>query len=187
MHNMIRKTSERLNFPVWWVEAVAIEYTNCREFGVGRNGIWSINFDLVKESELEDALQKHNTVISADIIYHNVRPEVMINRILDNGSSPPITKDNGSAIVEGLASENWYPFRLNDINMVDPNQKIGSYFHVYEDGELWQWKFADFVEVEGSDYVKYISEDIDLEVFNEQHVKYEKLCNDVKIEKLNKR
>lgn len=119
MHNMIKKISKRLNFPKWWVEAVAIEYTNCREFGVGRDGIWRIDLDLVKESELEDALQKHNIVISADIIYHNVRPEVMINRFLDNGSSPPLTKDNGSAIVDGLASENWYPFRINDINMVD--------------------------------------------------------------------
>lgn len=186
MYNVIKKTSKRLNFPEWWVEAVAIEYTNCREFGVGRDSIWSINFDLVKESELEDALQKYNTVISADIIYHNVRPEVIVNRFLDNGSSPPLTNDNGSAIVEGLASENWCPFRFNDINMVDPKQKIGSYFHVYEDGELWQWKFADFVDVEGSDYGKFISEDINLEVFYKQHVKYMQLCNDVKIEKLNK-
>lgn len=51
---------------------------------------------------------------------------------------------------------------------------------------MWQWKFADFVEVEGSDYGKFISEDIDLEVFYEQHVKYMQLCNDIKIEKLNK-
>ncbi|PYG89578.1 hypothetical protein LY28_00798 [Ruminiclostridium sufflavum DSM 19573] len=37
---------------------MAIEYTDCREYGVGNDGIWKIDFDRVQEKELDLNLRK---------------------------------------------------------------------------------------------------------------------------------
>jgi hypothetical protein len=175
-----------MNLPVWWVEAIAIEYTDCREYGVGDNGIWKINLERVQENELEDALINHKTVISGCILFHNVRHEVVRTRMIESlvsGVPAALTTDCNSGIVEGQASDYYFPFSSNGIDIVDPKQELDQYFHVYENGELWQWKFADFTSVEGRNYGKFVSEYVSLEKFDEKYEKYHELWNEKHINK----
>lgn len=177
MYSNIDKLSEKMKFPKWWVEAIAIEYVDCREYGVGNDGIWKINFDKVQEKELEDALQ-NKIVISGCIISHNARQEVLRTRMLEalvSNVPTQLTDDGNSAIVEGLASRYYFPLCFNGIDIVDPKQNLSNYFQVYENGELWQWKFADFISVEGRNYGKFTSNYVSLESFDEQYEKYQKL------------
>lgn len=185
--SVVDKLSKKMSLPKWWVEAIAIEYTDCREYGVGNDGIWKINFNRVQEKELEDALLNHKTVISGNIIFHNIRQEVIRTRMLEmliSGVPAPLTVDSNSGIVEGLASEYYTPFSFNGIDIVDPKQNLSNYFQVYENGELWQWKFADFISVEDRNYGKFVSDYVSLEDFDEQHKKYQELWNEKHTKKI---
>ena len=179
--NIIEKLSKQMNLPYWWVEAIAIEYTECREYGVGDDGIWKFNFDIIKEKDLEDALKNHKIIISSCIVFHNITKEVLRTRMLEglfSGVASPLTTDSSSGVVEGLASESYIPYFFNSIDIVDPKQNLNSYFLVYENDELWQWKFADFIAVEDRNYGKYISNYVSLEDFDRQHDLYIELYNE---------
>lgn len=180
MCDVINKLSKEMNLPNWWVEAIAIEYTDCREFGVGHDGLWRFNFNKVKEDDLINALINNKTVISSCFLIHNINKEVFNTRMLESlvSSVPsPLTSDSNSIIVEGLASAFCFPCFFNNIEIVDPKQALNSYFLVCEDGEIWQWRFADLVPLEGSNYVKYVSDYLYLDEFDKQNEKYKELWN----------
>lgn len=176
--NIIDKLSKQMKLPYWWVEAIAIEYTECREYGVGDEGIWEFNFEKIKEKDLEDALKNHKIVISSCTIFHNIRDEVLKTRMMEglvSGLVVPLTTDISSCIVDGLASDFYIPFYFNPIELVDPKQHLNEYFLVYENNELWQWKFADIVAVEDRNYHKHISNHVDLEEFDKKYDIYKEL------------
>jgi hypothetical protein len=44
MHELIERVAQKMKLPHWWIEAVAIEYTECREYAT-LNEIWTFNFN----------------------------------------------------------------------------------------------------------------------------------------------
>ena len=51
MYKIIQTVAQKVKLPYWWVEAIAIEYTECREYATG-NEIWAFNFDKLSEYDL---------------------------------------------------------------------------------------------------------------------------------------
>ena len=59
----------------------------------------------------------------------------------------------------------------------DPKLNFSRYFQVLHDGQLWQWRIAEFVSVEGRNYGKWVSDDIDLEPLDQIHPRLAQLRN----------
>ena len=86
-------------------------------------------------------------------------------------SSVPVAAaiSKGYLIAERLVSAHHQVFIGNPIRVWDPKLSFSSHFQVLEDGQLWQWKIADFVSVQGRSYAKWVSEEINLESLDEVH------------------
>ncbi|NOR77210.1 MAG: hypothetical protein GQ523_01985, partial [Methanophagales archaeon] len=48
MHKIIEVVAQKMELPCWWIEAIAIEYTECREYAT-RDEIWAFNSDKLSE------------------------------------------------------------------------------------------------------------------------------------------
>ncbi len=180
-NKIIENVAQKLDLPYWWVEAIAVEYTECREYVIDKK-IWSFNFDKLSEKELEEAVLSHKVVTFCTLI-HNVRKDVyssrMLERMISDISSVPISEEYSDTIVEGMASDYHFPILFNTIDIWDPKLDFSSYFQVFDDGKFWQWHIADFVKVEGRNYGKWISSEIDLESLDQIHDKLALLQNNI--------
>lgn len=106
MHKLISSVANKMSLPTWWVEAIAIEYTDCRDFAT-RNEIWTFNFDRVSPQMLENAVRSHAVVVR-EPIWHNVSRAVLGHRTIERlagGIPVPLSKENGDAIAEGAYIE----------------------------------------------------------------------------------
>ena len=81
MHKTIARVARNISLPPWWVEAVAVEYMDCRDFAT-RNEIWTFNFDRVSPQALEDAVNSHRIVVR-EPVWHNVHPAVLGHRTIE--------------------------------------------------------------------------------------------------------
>ncbi len=156
-----------MKLPYWWVEAIAVEYTACREFAT-RDEIWTFNFDKLTESDLIKALETHRVVIYFPLV-HNVLPDVFGARTLErmfSGIPVGLCAEHNDAIPEGLVSDRHFPFYLNPLDIWDTKLSLLDHFQVYDDGKFWQWRFAKFVVAEGHNYGKTLSDEVDLEAFD---------------------
>ena len=178
--NIIGSVAEKMNLPYWWVEAIAVEYTACREFAT-RNEIWTFNFDKLTESDLRNALKTHRVVVYFPLV-HNVRTSVFSARVFEGiFSRVPVDlcAEQDDLIPEGLVSDYHFPWQLNPLDIWDTKLSIFDHFQVYDDGKYWQWRFAKFVGVEGRHYGRTVSDEIDLEAFDLVHDKLAALRNPV--------
>jgi len=169
-----------MGLPEWWVEAIAIEYTDCRDFAT-RDEIWTFNFDHVSQGELEEAVRSRHIVVYG-IIYHNIHIDVFRHRLIEGlagGIPVPLVKEPDDAVVEGPISDYHFPFLGNPIDIWDPKLSFSKDFQVLDEGRLWQWQIADFVRVEGRNYGKWISPDVDLEPLDQVHDRLSSLRNPI--------
>jgi hypothetical protein len=176
----IKEVAKRMNLPIWWVEAVAIEYTECREFA-NRNEIWTFDFSHVSENDLEAAIRQHRIVVNG-VIWHNVHSDVFRSRLIDRlvSSVPaPLMKEPDDAIAEGLVSDYYFPFLGNPIDVWDPKLSFSSHFQVFDDDQLWQWHVADFLPVEGRSYGKWVSDELEIEPLDQISERLASLRNPV--------
>src|SRR5208337_1962783 len=81
--------------------------------------------------------------------------------------SAPLCESVEDMIPEGLVSRSYFPIQTNSNDSWDPKLSFSTHCQVFENGQLFQWKIAEFVPVEGRHYGKYISEFIDLEPIDE--------------------
>jgi len=180
VHRVIKTVAEKMNLPYWWVEAIAIEYTQCREYAT-RDEIWTFNFDKLSEGDLEKAVRSHRVVVYG-ILMHNVLATVWSSRTIERlVSDIPVrlVEEPNDVIAEGPVSDYHFPFLGNPIDVWDPKLDFSSHFQVLDEGQLWQWKIAEFVPVEGRKYGKWISSEIDLEPLDQVHEKLASLRNPV--------
>ena len=180
MYRVIKTVAEKMNLPYWWVEAIAIEYTQCREYAT-RDEIWTFNFDKLSERDLEKAVRSHRIVVYG-ILMHNVLTAVWSSRTIERlVSDIPVrlVEEPNDVIAEGPVSDYHFPFLGNPIDVWDPKLDFSSHFQVLDEGQLWQWKIAEFVTVEGRKYGKWISSEIDLEPLDQVHEKLASLRNPV--------
>jgi len=113
---------------------------------------------------------------------HNVRSDVYSSRALERlVSDIPVClcEEPGDVIAEGLVSDYHFPYIGNPIDVWDPKLSFSSHFQVLADGYFWQWHIADFVTVEGRNYGKWFSSEIDLESLDQIHEKLASLRNPV--------
>lgn len=180
MAEVIKAVAQRMGLPEWWVEAVAIEYTDCRDFAT-RNEIWTFNFDRVTQADLEEAVRSRHVVVYGTIC-HNIHIDVFRHRTIQRLASNipvPLVKEPNDALAEGPISEYHFPFLGNPIDVWDPKLDFSTRFQVLDEGQLWQWCVAEFVPVEGRNYGKWMSSDVDLEPLDQIHERLSSLRNPV--------
>lgn len=180
MHKIIEKVAKKMKLPYWWVEAVAIEYTECREYAT-RNEIWTFNFDKLSEDAIENAVKSHHIVVNCTLM-HNVLADVWSDRALDrlvSDISIRLAEEVNDVIAEGLVSDYHFPFTGNPIDVWDPKLSFSNYFQILDGGHFWQWHIADFVPVKGRNYGKHISSEVDLNPLDQIHERLALLRNPV--------
>jgi hypothetical protein len=168
MNSLIKEVSDELGIPSWWVAAIAIEYTDCREYAAF-DDIWSFNFNKLQKEDLISAIHANKVVISHGILMHNVLEDVFRTRgieLLVSNVPVPLPKEACDLIPEGPVSDYHFVFQTNSIERWDPKLSLSEYFQVLDDKQLWQWHFAEFTKVEGRNYGKWISQEIDIELFD---------------------
>jgi hypothetical protein len=104
--------------PEWWVEAIAVEYTDCRRLAAG-NAIWEFDFQKVGPRALEEALRSHRVVVFGRLI-HNVRREVWAARaVLRSISDVPATlvEEIDDMFAEGRVADYSFPWIGNPIEV----------------------------------------------------------------------
>ena len=180
MHEIIEAVAQKMKLPSWWVEAITIEYTDCREYAT-RDEIWTFNFYKLSEYDIEEAVRSHRVVVYGTLM-HNVLADVWSARLIERMVSDipvRLTEEHDDVIAEGLVSDYNFPFIRNPIDVWDPKLSFSSHFQVLDDGHFWQWHIADFVTVEGRNYGKWVSSEIDLESLDQIREKLVSLRNPV--------
>lgn len=171
-HRVIRKVAKKMKLPLWWVEAIAIEYTECREYATD-DDIWTFNFDKLLEKDLEEAVRSHHVVLYAVYIIHNVIPSLYGTRLIRSLHTriPPLVEELNDIMPEGLVSECHFPFQTNPIDVWDPKFSFSRCFQFRDNYKIWQWKIAEFING------KWVSSEIDLEPLNEMQERLKYLRN----------
>lgn len=177
--NLIQNVAKDTGMPEWWVESIAIEYTDCREFAV-EGKLWKFDFNKVSPEDLKSALETYK-VVSRDNFIDNVhksnfRPKLMMRMVSD--AVPPLSYDIKSSVPDGPLSKNAFPFETNSLTIVDPKLGFSEYFQVFDEGRLWQWHFAEFVKVDERSYGKMISSEVNLDPVDQITTEYVKLLNE---------
>ncbi|TMS41133.1 MAG: hypothetical protein FGO69_09270 [Methanobacterium sp.] len=169
--------SSKLKLPYWWVESIAIEYLNCREFAA-YDEIWTFNFDLISRQELIEAVQTEKIVVSSPIIQYPPIGEGLLKSLKNYFLGQDYIAEQGS-IIEGPVSRNDFPDEVEFLDFLDPMLSFFDYFQVYDDGKFWQWKIAESTHIKGESYSKWFSSEMDLTPINEMEVKLGKLRDDI--------
>jgi hypothetical protein len=75
----------------------------------------------------------------------------------------PLANDGNVLIPEGKVPEHHVPAFDNPLSVVDPKMSFGSHIQVFDEGNIWQWRIATFATVQGRNYGKWTSDEIDLD------------------------
>jgi len=180
MHEVIEAVAKKMKLPHWWIEAIAIEYTECREYAM-RDEIWTFSFDKLAEDDLEEAVRSHRVVVYGTLM-HNVLFDVWASRAIERMVSDipvGLVEEFDDVMAEGLVSDYHFRFGGNPIDVRDPKLSFSRHFQVLDDGQFWQWRTAEFTRVEGRRYGKWVSDEIDLEPLDQIHGKLALLRNPV--------
>lgn len=163
--------------PVWWKQAVTIEYLPCRDFRKG-NRIGHIDFSLVSSDQIEAAANAHRIVAYGTVV-HNVNVGTFQSRNMLTLVSPIVTPlvdgDEPAIIPHGLVSKYHFPWLINDINVVDPIESFQAHVQVLDGGVLYQWAVARFEGVAGRPYGRWVSDHVDLSEFDKAHDEFQEL------------
>lgn len=174
MKDNIFNVSSHFELPYWWVESIAIEYLNCREFA-SSDEIWTFNFDLISKEDLINAVKTEKIVISSPIIQY---PSLGAN-LLKNLKNYFLGLDDVTEgfIIEGNISKDNFPDKVEFLDFWDPKLSFSEYFQVYDDGKFWQWKIAESTPIKGKSYNHWVSSLIDLAPINDMDIKLIKIRN----------
>jgi hypothetical protein len=159
--NVIETISRRSNLPYWWVESVAVEYFDCREYLVDGD-FWSFDFNLLKEEDIRQIAQK-KVVIGAYTLFQNIRSEDLKTRVMLALVGAPIMPLSAEIIPEGQVADHYVPWQLNSIDAWDPKLGFSNHAQVLDEGRFYQWKISEFYAIPGSHRGWFKSEFLDLE------------------------
>lgn len=173
MENTIFDVSSELELPYWWVQSVAVEYLNCREFAAV-NEIWAFNFDLISKKELLEAVETKKIVVSSPIIQYPTLNSETLFKSLENYLLG-ITSDDEGVIVEGPIPRDNFPDKVEFLDFIDPQLSFSDYFQVYDGGRFWQWKIAEQIPVKSEHRTEWVSSEIDLTPINHMDVELGKI------------
>ncbi len=180
MSEVVEAVVRRTKLPRWWVEAIAVEYADCREYAT-RDEIWTFDFDRLSERDLEEAVLTHRVVVHG-IMMHNILPDVWGPRSAERlFSNVPVqlAEVPEDVMADGPVSDFYFPFLPNPIQVWDPKLNFSSHFQVLDNGRFWQWRIARFEKVKGRSYGKWVSSEVDLKPLDKVHGKLASLRNPV--------
>jgi hypothetical protein len=175
MNKNFVQLSSRFELPYWWVESVAIEYLECREFAT-RNEIWTFNFDLIREEDLIKAVESERVVVSGPLVHYPQLNRKSLSKSLENYFLG-IEDDPNENIIEGLCLKNDFPDEVELMEFWDPKLSFSEYFQVLDGGKFWQWKIAKLIPIKGKSYGKWTSTDVDLTAINDIDLIFRELRN----------
>lgn len=163
--------------PLWWQQAICIEYLPCRDYSRGER-IGEIDFSLISADQLKQALKEYSIVAFGQIV-QNVDQVTFHSRNLLNlfsGIAKPIVNGDKEALIPyGVVSKYSFPWLTNPINVVDPIEDFNSHIQVFDGETLYQWEIARFEGVEGRHYGRWVSEYVDLKGFDEKYDYFQEL------------
>jgi hypothetical protein len=138
----LKRISEALNLPCWWVESVVIEYFPCRRFG--ENGrLWTFGFDLLTDEMIKSITSKQ-VIIPDFFLIHNIRPNDFRERILHGATGNPLAPlDLSDLIPEGMVNRSFFVYGAQSIEQVDLKLEFNEYAIVLDRNIFYQWKIAD--------------------------------------------
>jgi hypothetical protein len=155
----------------WWVESVAIEYLECRDYATS-NGLWEFKFDRLDDSTLRTAVQQHPLVVR-ELLLHNIHSQNeagFLVRTLAGTPTTPLSLEPADLVPEGKVSTFWFPSSMrNPIETEDPKLSFGLYCQAFDEHRVWQWRVADF------DGKGWTSTDVDLSDINKVRPMFEEL------------
>jgi hypothetical protein len=172
---IIERVSERFGLPEWWVEAVAVEYFDCRKYLVDGH-FWSFDFNMLTNEDKEEIPRKR-VVVGSFILFQNLRPEDLKTRMLLGMVGAPIAPLHANIVAEGPVSDHYVPFQSNSIDDWDSKLGFGQYAQVSDDGRFYQWRISEFHSVPGSPRGWYKSDFLDLEPLRQINEEIRKLRN----------
>ena len=182
MRSVIEVVAEETGLPQWWVEALAVEYTDCRDFA-SRDEIWRFDFSRVSKADLLRVVDAEQVVVAGKLV-HNVDIDVWRTRLLERlvgSGSAPLAKKLEDVVPDGPVGDYHFLFQGNSIESWDPKLGFSSHFQVLDGGRLWQWRVAQFQAIEGRSYGKWVSleDEVDLEPMVLVHDRLAQLRNPV--------
>ena len=157
--------SAESGIPHWFLQAAIVEYLDCRTF----NTYPGLSFEKVTAEGLKEAIARCPIVISEPVLA-NIHPDTYRSRIISalaGRPHVPLTHDPTTLIPEGVLPSSHVPSLRNSLEVADPKINFASHFQVFDEGRVWQWQIGTFVAVEGRNYGKWVSDEINLEVLDE--------------------
>lgn len=166
----LHKIAQELDYPSFLLEVAALENKNSRRFARDKKTHkihLIIDFDLLTNENLCNLSQRSRwSAIPGFILCDHIHPSDIKHRLLHTFVGSPTSTCPRESLLEGKASDNAFPMWFNDINIVDPFLHLSDRFMMYENGEFFQWKFA---ELEKSNthpnQSAFFSNEVDLAAF----------------------
>jgi len=144
----LRKFSKKFKLPSWWVRYSIIEYEKCRYFFEDTE-IWSFDFDLVDNKELENIPSLKIIIPASCILYHRVDPNTLWDTMAKKMTGKEAEPLNPDIIVEGLAEEDMILMEFNNPMIWDPKLAFNDRCLVLDQHEIYQWEIAAFEPIPG--------------------------------------
>jgi hypothetical protein len=175
MHPLVALAASE-GIPLWFVEAAAIEYLDCRDYEMPPT-IWRFDFDRIRIQQLQGVLRNKPVTIRSTLL-HNYRllPGAVTARLVSAVPMPP-ARNVLDLIPEGPVASYHTPSPDNPIEAWDPKLNFSSHIQVWDRGRLWQWSVARFVTVPGRSFGRWESDELDLSAIEDLDIALAKLRN----------
>lgn len=157
----LKRISENLSLPSWWVESVCVEYFDCRRYAEGGE-LWTFDFGKVGANDIKEIPEK-KVVIPNYFLLQNIRPRDLAARTaMMMVGLPAVPLDQADLIPEGLVNNTGFPMLGNSINVWDHKLGFSERVVVLDDGVFYQWKISQFYPIPGKHFGWWKSELFDL-------------------------
>jgi hypothetical protein len=138
----LKKISESLKLPYWWIEAVVIEYFPCRRFGE-KGRLWTFDFNLLSD-EMIETIPAKQVVIPNFYLVQNVRPQdFTVRAAYALTGYPTAPLDEADFVPEGIANNSAFAFVMQKVSAWDPKLFFSEVAVVRDESLFYQWKIAE--------------------------------------------
>lgn len=173
--NVLEQISEKLDLPIWWVESVAVEYFDCREYLTDGN-FWTFDFNLLKKGDIEQIPEK-KVVVNGTVLVQNIRRKDLGPRFMLALVGAPVMPLPPASLPEGQVADYYVPEQFNSIDAWDSKLEFNQRAIVLDDGKFYQWTIANFYAIPESHKGWYRSDFLDLQPLKKINDEIQELRN----------
>ena len=140
----LARLADDIGWSSTWVECFVLENVPCRRLGkAGDRLLTVLDFTRIGKRDLEP-INERWLAIPSGFVFDRIHPQDLARRLPLFLAGSPVTSP-GIDPVEGRAGPDHFLFSVNDLHVADPLTNLNSHFVVWDNGTLFQWKFAEFV------------------------------------------